>query len=344
MAKLTSKMKTRIKIVAATMTTIFSLASVFTATLAWFAAAGSVTVTGMAVKVATPSAEVFSIKLIKFDYNYNLVGGNKVYNYLSPETGDVNTYTYDRTYDHNRGGFVRSYNQGYIEAEIMNRYDPVDSIIHNDSLREMNCNSIYEVTLSSNKFTDCFMHIDAILQSQTPGRNQICLSDCVNFELYLPSDLANDNVLFYDAENDNYHAYYPDYAFDDETDDHLYYKISYLSDLRNSDLSAEDLVDMGILDASDLAGLTDEEKEELARATLGPRYSNFYSSLPKSDTPIVRNQQVTFTGSPNKTVTVYININYAPSQLERYMSAIYRSSYTAIEDFYFNFNFTEARA
>lgn len=227
----------------------------------------------------------------------------------------------------------------------MNRYDPVDSIIHGDSLREMNCNSIYEITLSSSAFTNCYMHLDAMLKTYVPGRNEICLSDCANFELFLPSDLADDNVLFYDATNDNYHAYYPEYAFDDELDDHIFYKISYLSDLRNSNLTADDLVDMGILEASALEGKTDEQKAELARATLGPRHSEFYSTSPKEDiAPITRNTEVTFTGSPEKTITVYVNINYAPTQLERYMSAIYRNSYTAIEDFYFNFNFTTARA
>ena len=341
MAKVSNKIKTRLKLVGATFTTIFTLATVFTATIAWFASRGEVTATNMAVRIATQEADIYSVKLIKFDFGYSSVGGERIYDYLTPETGDVNTYVYDKTYNNNQGGYIRSYNQGYIEADIMNRYDPVDSIIHGDSLREMNCNSIYEVTISSTNFTSCYMHLDAMLESHVPGRNEICLSDCVNFEVFYPSDLANDNILFYDIDNDNYHAYYPSYSFDDETDDHLYYKISYLSDLRNSNLTAEDLVDMGILEASALEGKTDEQKAELARATLGPIHKSFYTSNPKDTTNVVRNQQVTFDGTP-KTVTVYININYAPTQLEQYMSAIYRNSYTAIEDLYFVFNFTES--
>ena len=86
--------------------------------------------TGMSIKVSTPEAAVDSVKLVKFDYGYMLVGGTKMYNYLAPEQGDVNSYTYDPTYDSNRGGFVREHSGGYIEADIMNRYDPVDSIIH----------------------------------------------------------------------------------------------------------------------------------------------------------------------------------------------------------------------
>ena len=342
MAKVTNKIRSRLKIVGATFTTVFTLATVFTATYAWFAARAEVQAAGMSIRIASQEADIYSIKLIKFDFGYTSVGGEKIYDYLTPETGDVNTYVYDKTYDSNRGGYIRQYNEGYIEADIMNRYDPVDSIIHGDSLREMNCNSIYEVTISSDSLTSCYMHLDAMLQSHAPGNNEICLSDCVNFELFTPSDLANDNILFYDAVNDNYHAYYPKYDFDDETDDHLYYKISYLSDLRNSHLTADDLVDMGILNPSDVEGKTDEQKAELARATLGPEHKAFYTSNPKDTTNIVRNKPVTFAGSPTKTITVYININYAPSQLEKYMSAIYRNSYTAIEDLYFLFNFTES--
>lgn len=54
---------TRLKIVGATLTAIFSLASVFTATVAWFASNQSVTATGMQIQVATPDE-------IRFDMYY----------------------------------------------------------------------------------------------------------------------------------------------------------------------------------------------------------------------------------------------------------------------------------
>ena len=342
MVKLTSKTKTRMKIVGATAVSIFTLATAFTGTIAWFTTHNTVEGTGMSIKVSTPEAAVDSVKLVKFDYGYMLVGGTKMYNYLAPEQGDVNSYTYDPTYDSNRGGFVREHSGGYIEADIMNRYDPVDSIIHGGSLREMNCNSVYEVVLSSDVLTDCYMNVDAILESQIPGANQICLSDCATFDVFMPSDLEDSNKLFWDKDNENYHAYYPEYSFKNETEEHLYYKISYLTDLRNSNLTADELVEMGILDAEDLEGKTDEQKAELARATVGPASSSFYKLNPKDDTNVVTGKEVTFEGTPKKTVTVYINVNYSPSQLERYMTDIYTKSLVAIEDFHFTFSFSES--
>ena len=341
MRSMSKKARTRLKIIGATATAVFSLASVFTGTYAWFSLNNNVQATGMKIKIKTTEAEISTLKLVKYDYSFNLIGGEKVYNYLSPETGDVNSYYYDSTYDNNRGAFVRESSGAYIETELMNRYDPVDNIIHGGSLREMNCNSIYEATLSSEIFTNCYLQLNAIFDSQTPGANQICLSDCVNFEVFFPSDLSDSNRLFWDKANQNYHAYYPSYAFSDEADEHLYYKISYLSDLRNSNLSAEDLVDMEILTSSDIEGLTEEQKSELVRTTLGPTHSDFYSSNPKNTTSVAKNKAVTFAGTPTKTTTVYININYAPSQLEQYKTDIYRNNFTAIEDFYFDFNFTE---
>ena len=335
--------KTRLKIVGATVTAVFSLAAVFSGTYAWFMLTENVSATGMSVKLSTTKAEITSLKLVKFDYSFEMLGGNKVYNYLSPESGDVYEYTYDKTFDHNRGAFVRNQNGNYIETDIMNCYDPVDSLIHGDSLREMNCNSIYEVTISSDSFTNCFMQLNAIFESHTPGRNEICLSDCANFEVFYPEDLSDTNILFWDKENSNYHAYYPEYNFKNETEEHLFYKISYLSDLRNSGLTAEDLVDMEILNSSDIQGLSEEQKAELVRTTLGPGHSYFYGSSEKDTTSVAKNKEVVFSGSPVKTITVYINVNYAPDQLERYMTDIYRSNLTAIDDFYFDFNFTQAR-
>lgn len=328
------------KIVGAAATAVFSLASAFAGTYAWFSTFNNVEATSMSIRVTTPEAAVDSVKLVKFDYGYTLIGGAKIFNYLAPEQGDVNTYFYDPTYDSNRGGFVREHSGGYIETDIMNRYDPVDRIIHGGSLRGMNCNSIYEVVLSSDSLDSCYMNIDAILENNIPTANQLCLSDCATFDVFFPSDLDDLNQLFWDKENHNYHAFYPDYAFENEAEDYLYYKISYLSDLRNSDLTADDLVEMEILESEDIEDLTNEQKAELVRTTLGPTYSSFYKNSPKDDTNVVRGRAVTFTGSPKKEITVYINVNYAPSQLEQYMTDIYRNSLVAIEDFHFTFSFT----
>ena len=107
------------------------------------------------------------------------------------------------------------------------------------------------------------------------------------------------------------------------------------------EFTTKDLVDMEILDAEDIVGKTTEQKEALVEETLGPKSTNFYSQANKN-TPvsIAKNKAVTFTGEP-KQLTAYININYAPSELEQYSSDIYRTSLTAKTDLYFEFDFTE---
>ena len=63
MKKMNKKLKTRIKIVGATMTTIFSLFSVFAATYAWFSTNENVNVTGGSVRVQ-------ALQGIQFDFYY----------------------------------------------------------------------------------------------------------------------------------------------------------------------------------------------------------------------------------------------------------------------------------
>ena len=93
MKKMMQKTKTRLKIVGATATAIFTLATVFTATWAWFAANQSVTATGMQVSMMSVSgAQCESIKMIKFEYGYDKFGG---IDYIHPENGIVSSYEYD---------------------------------------------------------------------------------------------------------------------------------------------------------------------------------------------------------------------------------------------------------
>ena len=93
MAKVTSKIKTRTKIVGATATAIFTLASVFTATWAWFAANQTVSTDGMQVTIMkVTGAECEDIKMIKFEYGFDKFCS---IDYMHPENGAVFSYDYD---------------------------------------------------------------------------------------------------------------------------------------------------------------------------------------------------------------------------------------------------------
>ena len=181
------------------MTAIFSLASVFTATYAWFASQGRVEATGMAIGVQmTGSANLDQINLIKFNYHSETIGGFEVVDYLDPGTGEVSKYYFNRDYDNGVGSFGYDDNGNFVAVDAsMNVYDPVDRIIRGGNLNSLNCNAIYEVVFSSS-FDAAYLQLYSDLISKIPGTNQILLSDCVDIDLYYENDL-------YDAE-DTYSA------------------------------------------------------------------------------------------------------------------------------------------
>ena len=184
------RIKTRLKIVGATLTTLFSLFSVFTATLAWFASQGRVEANGMAIGVQmTGSANLDQVNLIKFNYRSETIGGFEVVDYLDPSTGEVSKYYFDRDYNNGVGSFGYDDNGNFIAVDAsMNVYDPVDRIIRGGNLNSLNCNAIYEVVFSSS-FDAAYLQLYSGLISKIPGANQILLSDCVDIDLYYENDL-----------------------------------------------------------------------------------------------------------------------------------------------------------
>ena len=189
MKNTSKKTSSRIKIVSATATAIFSLASAFAGTYAWFAGNQSVEGTGMLVKIKeTGNAFLQSINLIKFNYASDNIGNLQITDYLDPSRGQVNSYYYNS--EEKSYGYDEDENFVSVD-ETMNIYDPLDRIIRGGDLISLNCNAIYEVSFLVSS-GDTYINLYSELLSDTPelGINQILLSDCADFDVYFEEDLS----------------------------------------------------------------------------------------------------------------------------------------------------------
>ncbi len=188
MFKLSKKIQNNLKIALATGVCIFTMATFFTSTLAWFSAKSSFSTNAgsMAVVKCSGSAELRSVDLIKFDYDSEVIGGIKMYDYLNPQSGTVESYYYNKEeeafgYDDN-GDFV-------AVNEMMNVYDPADRIINGRSLIDLNCNAIYKTTFRVASI-DSYMQLYTELVDKEIVDNQILLSDCTNFDFFFSDSLS----------------------------------------------------------------------------------------------------------------------------------------------------------
>ena len=205
-------MRTRLKIAGATATAVFSLATVFTATYAWFATNGNVTASvNKIVLVSSESAKLKELKLVKFDYALDVLG----YDYLNPTRGSVGEYQYNESensfgdyalhtgtgsgkyiYDNEEGKYIESATgtHDWVRVQTMNKYDPVEKIVRGGDLNSLNCNAIYEVTITGiySESLLSLMLTKLTDESHTPnyGNNEISLSDYIDFDVYFDADLA----------------------------------------------------------------------------------------------------------------------------------------------------------
>lgn len=286
-----------------------SVASVscVTGTIAWFTFKDTATVTAQSFTVTAQSAAVEDVNVIMFDYAMTTVGSQEMVDYIMPERGKVNNYDFDTT----REQFGYMDDETWVSVQIMNRYDPVDLIISGNSLIDLNCNVLYQITLTSN-LDNATMTLDALhLTGVTKDREQdIFLSSCADFDVFYPSDLDDSNPLLVDGEDNK--LYYPEFkdkqAFvltpEEEANEKLYFQASYLSSLKAT-------------------------------------HSHFYGSNTTPDyVRLANGENVTFV---NGQLVVYVNVNFAPSQLTRYQNNVYGGDINAICDFAFQFVFA-ARA
>ena len=150
----------------------------------------------MGVSVVTSNCNIEGVNLYKFEYAENTFGTGRELDYFSPQDGSVNRYPY--------------YEPEGFGVDAMNVYDPIEKIIAGNSfsLRKLNCNAIYEVTLQSNSFDLASLTANAfILNDRIPQGNEKALSEYVYFDLFSQDEL-NDfnngtwNLKLYNAQGE----------------------------------------------------------------------------------------------------------------------------------------------
>ncbi len=286
---MSKKSRIRGKIILATTWIVLSLFCTVSGTYAWFLSVRNARIGASTFEVTNFEAEIDSVLLYKFEYpNFT---GTELIDWHSPEEGTVDSYGFSM--EHNQ--FGETVDEVWKPVTVMNLYDPVSLLITGDTLDSLNCNAIFAVTVASDDFETAGLGVFAnrILDKAKSQESDIYLSSCLDFDYFLPSDIAGVT---------NKALYYPEFK-DPETEDlsaneELYFKISYLS-------------------------------KNLAS------HAHFYGSDPMPeriaihDSENVRN--ITFSEGIS---TFYVNVNYAPSQLEEYNHNIGWESIRALFDYY----------
>lgn len=328
MAKVSTKIKNRIKIVGATFTAIFTLATAFTATYAWFCMFSNVSVTGMQITVNNHTgARIDKVRLIKFDYADDGFGG---LDYLNPYNGAVHAYDFNSVegsfgyfeetigtgnYSYANGEYTKedtyNYNYSWHTVDSMNVYDPVEKVIRGNAfdLRALNCNVVYEITFSSSSAGDFYVQSSSFRDVNKSKRaSEIYLTSCIDFDAFYDHDISASI-----GSADGKPLYYPSYlSYDPENPylggaegsiDEIYYRLSYWASTKNT-------------------------------------HANYYSTNPTPENiSIDTDEPMSFTNNPSDTYTMYINANYAPDKLTDFVKKIYSGNITAVYDFNFSFDF-----
>ena len=273
----------KLKIASAVTATVISFTSLISATAAWFFTNQRVESDGMVVAAKNDGIVIESIRLCKF--NYPIVDGESLY--LKPEDGSVNVYDYVSGVGHER------FEDTNGNPQTMNLFDPVLVELGTD-LRDLYCNAVFIVEISAGNVTAGLEVFADLLNKSKNSESDFYLSDCVDFDVYIPSDL--------DAVTGK--TYYPSHIDDVENTtltgyDELFYKISYLSE--NS------------------------------------THANFYETNPKPSQIAIHDEQNLKTlNFVNGRATFYINVNYAPTELEKYARNLAVENRVGINDYAFS--------
>ena len=307
--------KKNLKIVALCSVAIFSLGTVLSGAYAWFTLiARQQTESDPFAVVNTGTCDLYGVDLIKFDYHQTTYGSGEgaftIIDYLNPEQGAVNSYTFDK----DEGKFGYEDHGEFVPVTAMNTYDPVSLVIYGGDLIDLNCNAVYKFTVTSQNITGADLNASvARLVDKVKQENELFLSSCADIDLYIASELDDSNPAFHGDDpstpetETTYKTYYPSYISQSATLTDLedvYYKISYLSSIASS-------------------------------------HTHLYGQS-EDEVSIRGNIPVSFVTDPNigsDALTFYVNVNYSPSQLEPYKTKIYASTIHVVYDLFFKFTF-----
>lgn len=345
-----------------TLFVIFGLASAFTGTYAWFnAEIASNSDIGNFQVVVLGSASLNSVRLIKFDYGTTDYGSLTTIDWLTPETGHVNMYEYN-------------YETSSFGVDAMNPYDPVERVVRGTTLKELNCNAIYEVTFLGGGAGTSFLELSSSIFSVVKDKPaDILLSDCVDIDLFFKDDLDDNNPSFVVEDNietnmvneyDNL-VYYPSYKLSKNNKYYIWDESQLDWEKSNTAPIGEGYTNRGMvnyescLPSSPSNGdyykvlktplALGDSAEEIENAEIYYKisylssliepgdHSHFYGSPKSSRILVVENEEIEFVG--DEPITVYLNVNYAPSIADTFMRDIYLQDIVAKYDYGFKFDF-----
>lgn len=277
------------RIIIATSMVIFTLAGCVSGTYAWFVSRQNWNEDVSRFQVAALDMTIESVTLYKFNYPSDGFDG---LDYLMPQDGFVGEYLYDDSVGRNSfGEIVHNDETGedeWIPVTTMNLYDPLNGFITGRGLIGMNCNAVFKIVLHSSSLTNINVNIKASsIENPVKEEDEIWLSSCVDFDVFTPSDLSDPRLV-----TDGYKNYLPNESSEYLPQDHVfenayeedYYKFSYLSSLKSSHAHL----------------YADREHGVLEEVTIGSPNITFIDEY----------------------ATVFINVNYAPSQLKEYEETV----------------------
>ena len=298
---------------------LFVLASSFAGTMAWFNATRNVTTNASSFSVASLQATIESVALYKFEYKSYVVDGVRYYDYISPAKGTVKTYSFD----FGRNEFGSMVDEEWVRVSEMNLYDP-DAYRMYGSLLTLNCNAVYKITFSSQDFIDADLYVNALKKTVIPEDN-ILLSTCADFDVFTLDEV--DPVISYPIPID---------PAEDENDYRLYQTLD----------GRPVLVDGEVVPAwhpsykGDGFSAEEEIYYKISRLASLSSHDNFYDADDPEATklPLNDSEPIPVTFEEGR-YSIYLNVNYAPTQLTEYNGMDMNERVHAVYDYGFSFYF-----